>query len=108
MPDWREDTRNALAGLKAEAGLDVPLAGYTTFGIGGPADMLVTVHDRKALAAVLAACQESGADWWVLGRGSNVLISDSGLRGVVVMLVTAALITFIRREAGRTGAGRGQ
>ncbi|UCG42616.1 MAG: UDP-N-acetylmuramate dehydrogenase [candidate division WOR-3 bacterium] len=86
MPDWREDIGDALAGLKADVGLDVPLAGYTTFGIGGPADMLVTVHDRKALAGVLAACRESGVDWWVLGRGSNVLVSDSGLRGVVVML----------------------
>lgn len=107
MPDWREDIGDALAGLKADVGLDVPLAGHTTFGIGGPADMLVTAHDRKALAGVTAACQKLGVDWWVLGRGSNVLVSDSGLRGVVVMLGKEFGYVKVKDNVLAAGAGAG-
>ncbi len=64
----------------------VPLAGYTTFRIGGPADLLVTpkgIEDVMRLASAVAA---TGAPLLVLGKGSNVLISDRGFRGVVAVL----------------------
>ena len=107
MPDWRKDIGETLAGLKADIGLDAPLATHTTFGIGGPADMLVTAHERKALAAVLAACQKHDIDWWVLGRGSNVLISDSGLRGVVVTLGKEFGYVKVKDNVLTAGAGAG-
>jgi UDP-N-acetylmuramate dehydrogenase len=107
MPDWREDIGDTLAGCKADVARDVPLAGYTTFGIGGPADVLVTAHDRKALAAVPAACRKLGVDWWVLGRGSNVLVSDAGLRGVVVMLGTEFGYVRVKDNVLVAGAGAG-
>jgi UDP-N-acetylmuramate dehydrogenase len=62
------------------------MAQHTTFRIGGLADAWVRVDDRQALSRVLSVCREAGVRTWLLGRGSNVLVSDQGLRGVVVCL----------------------
>jgi len=62
------------------------MARHTTFRIGGLADAWVCVRDRQSLGRVLSVCRESGVRTWILGRGSNVLVSDQGLRGVVVCL----------------------
>jgi UDP-N-acetylmuramate dehydrogenase len=62
------------------------MAQHTTFRIGGLADAWVCARDRHALARVLSVCRDAGVRTWLLGRGSNVLVSDQGLRGVVVCL----------------------
>jgi UDP-N-acetylmuramate dehydrogenase len=62
------------------------MAQHTTFRIGGLADAWVRVDDRQALARVLQVCREAEVRTWLLGRGSNVLVSDQGLRGVVICL----------------------
>jgi len=62
------------------------MAQHTTFRIGGLADAWVRVDDRPALSRVLSVCREAGVRTWLLGRGSNVLVSDQGLRGVVICL----------------------
>lgn len=61
-----------------------PLSRHTTFGIGGPADIFVTVRDASALAAVSRAVREAGQPAFVLGSGSNILVADAGIRGVVI------------------------
>ena len=63
---------------------DAPLAPLTTFQIGGPADWIVEVRSEDELAAMLDAAREAGVPVTVLGGGSNVLVADSGIRGVVV------------------------
>jgi UDP-N-acetylmuramate dehydrogenase len=63
-----------------------PLKKYTTFRIGGPADFLVEVADRRELSAVLALAQREHQSVYMLGRGSNLLVSDSGVRGFVILL----------------------
>ena len=60
------------------------LAPLTTFKVGGPADWLVDVTDAAALRAALDAARAAGLAAVVLGGGSNVLISDAGIRGVVI------------------------
>jgi len=65
---------------------DEPLSRHTTFGIGGPAQYWVEVSSEAELAAVLAVVAVRRMRWWVLGRGSNVLISDQGLPGMVLRL----------------------
>jgi UDP-N-acetylmuramate--alanine ligase len=64
--------------------LDEPLARHTTFGIGGPADVYIVVENADELANVVLACREHGAPFFVLGSGSNILIGDGGIRGVVI------------------------
>jgi UDP-N-acetylmuramate dehydrogenase len=80
------------------------MAQHTTFRIGGLADAWVRVDDRQALARVLQVCREAGVRIWLLGRGSNVLVSDQGLRGVVVCL-GGELAEVGRRGTGDEGRG---
>lgn len=63
---------------------DAPLAPMTTFRIGGPADLLVRVTTPDEMVVALQAVREAGVPWTVLGAGANVLVSDSGVRGVVI------------------------
>lgn len=63
-----------------------PLALHTTFRIGGPADYYVTVGNTEELQAVLACLQEESEPWYLLGRGSNLLVGDGGFRGCVISM----------------------
>lgn len=76
---------NEIAGIDFK--LHEPLAPYTTFRIGGPADILVFPRNESELKAVLAAAHLVGLPTFILGGGSNLLISDLGIRGVVIQLV---------------------
>jgi len=64
--------------------LDEPMAKHTTFRIGGPADYLVLPSSAKEVAAVLVAAKECGVPVTILGNGSNVLVRDKGIRGLVL------------------------
>lgn len=66
--------------------LHEPLAGHTTWKIGGPADMLIMPDTEEELASALALLYRHGVPWCVLGRGSNTLVSDKGVRGAVIKL----------------------
>jgi len=61
-----------------------PLKHHTTFRIGGPADYFVTARTPDGLAAALRAAHECGLPLFLLGGGSNLLVSDEGFRGMVV------------------------
>lgn len=65
---------------------DEPLKRHTTFRIGGPADFLVEVADRHELSEVLALADREQLPVNILGRGSNLLVSDDGVRGFVLVL----------------------
>lgn len=66
--------------------VDEPMSGHTTFEVGGPADVFVTPCSFDEVREVLLACDEAGAERFVLGRGSDLLVSDAGYRGVIVSL----------------------
>lgn len=65
---------------------DEVLKRHTTFRIGGPADYLIEVADRRELAAILALASQDGQPVYILGNGSNLLVSDEGVRGFVLVL----------------------
>lgn len=60
---------------------------HTTFRIGGPADVFVTPGNAQEIVQVLDLCKELDEPYFVLGRGSDLLVSDAGYRGVIVSLV---------------------
>jgi UDP-N-acetylmuramate dehydrogenase len=64
---------------------NVPLAPYTSARIGGPAEALVTAKSADELAETVAYLWERGLPYLILGGGSNVLVSDRGVRGIVVL-----------------------
>lgn len=66
--------------------IDEPLARYTTYRIGGCASCVVQVDSLSALTQVLNALKDMSASYTVLGRGSNVLVSDEGYDGAVILL----------------------
>jgi UDP-N-acetylmuramate dehydrogenase len=69
-------------GVKAER--NAPLAKLTTMRVGGPADLLVTAHNGFELRALIRFARSRDLPLTLLGRGSNVVISDRGIRGLVV------------------------
>ncbi|HXU45864.1 MAG TPA: FAD-binding protein, partial [Thermoanaerobaculia bacterium] len=79
----------ALADLSCALGTsrlreNVPLAPFTTFRIGGPADLFVEPESADELAQAILAARASGIPWFLLGLGANVLIGDRGFRGLVI------------------------
>ena len=73
----------ALEGVAAVR-LDEPMSRHTTIGIGGPADAYVVTESAAQLRDVLRACAEAGVSVFMLGSGSNIVVGDGGIRGVVV------------------------
>jgi UDP-N-acetylmuramate dehydrogenase len=65
-------------------GRSVPLSGMTTFRVGGPADWLVETHGSAEILTALRLAHEARVPVTILGGGSNVLVSDSGVRGLVI------------------------
>lgn len=63
---------------------DEAMADHTSFRIGGPADLFVTPVSAEALAACIAICREEHIPWHLVGNGSNLLVGDKGVRGVVI------------------------
>ena len=63
---------------------NVPLAPMTTFKVGGPADVFVETHSEEELVDALKIAHATGAKVTILGGGSNVLIADQGVRGLVI------------------------
>jgi UDP-N-acetylmuramate dehydrogenase len=80
-----------------------PVAPYTTFGIGGPADVLVEVYTERALQQVVREAMASRMRWLLIGGGSNLLVGDTGFRGVVIV----NKIEHLRVEGTRITAGAG-
>ncbi|MFW6205615.1 MAG: UDP-N-acetylmuramate dehydrogenase [Gemmatimonadota bacterium] len=63
---------------------DVPLAPYTTFRIGGPADLLFRARSPEELVGAAETAQELNVPWFILGAGANILVADAGIRGLVI------------------------
>lgn len=63
-----------------------PMSRHTTFRIGGPADFYLCPHSTKEVQEIVEICKEENLPYFVLGNGSNLLVSDKGYRGVVIQL----------------------
>lgn len=82
-----------------------PLAPYTTWRIGGPAELLATPADREDLVLAVRWAGAESVPWRILGNGSNLLVADRGVRGLVLR-VRRVLDELHWRESGvRAGAG---
>ena len=89
--------------------VDEAMANHTTFRIGGPADYFVMPQSVDELAAVIALCTQQEVPFRIMGLGSNLLVADAGLRGVVIQLAErfAAISvegTHITAQAGASNA----
>jgi UDP-N-acetylmuramate dehydrogenase len=64
---------------------DVPLVGYTTLGIGGPAELLAEIQSLEDFTTIVRAARRAGLPVTILGEGSNLLVGDGGIAGLVVI-----------------------
>lgn len=79
---------------------NIPLAPYTTFGIGGPARWFFSAHTEEEIAAAVSWATERQIPLFVLGGGSNVLVSDHGFAGLVLQMALSGIEQ--NREEDRT------
>jgi len=77
---------NCLDKFNIEYRLNEPMEKHTTFKTGGAADVFICVKDRKELSNVLKAAKETSVPCFILGKGSNLLVSDDGIEGAVINL----------------------
>jgi UDP-N-acetylmuramate dehydrogenase len=71
---------------RANIKVDEPMKNHTSFKVGGPADILVTPEAIEEVKAVIKICIENGVKYYLVGNGSNLLVRDGGIRGVVIKL----------------------
>lgn len=83
-----------------------PLARHTTLRVGGPADVYVEPATESDLAEILRYCGSHGVKFFILGRGSNLLVRDGGFRGVVICL-SQPEFSRIEISEGRMRCGAG-
>ena len=87
MTDTQKRFSDYIKDYNGELLLDEPMSAHCTFRIGGPGEVVYTPRDEKALVAALTFARENGVPLYVLGNGSNVLIPDEGLKGIVLLLI---------------------
>lgn len=81
---------SVVSDLQRCSGLSVtvgePLARHTSFGVGGPADIFIEPTKALALAAAIRVLRRCGVPYVIMGRGTNLLVTDAGVRGAVISL----------------------
>ena len=65
---------------------DEPLRNHTTFRVGGKADAFLSVNNEEELKKAIQICKEKSLPYFILGNGSNILVSDEGFRGLVIAI----------------------
>ena len=103
---YHKELQRICAAHGAACLLEEPMSLHTSFKIGGPAELFVKPRDTDCIAALSRYCKEHGLPMTIIGKGSNLLVADTGLRGVVVRLgtgfggISLADETTIRCSAG--------
>lgn len=69
--------------------VDEPMKNHTTFRVGGPADFFIVPETKEELQAAVMCCKKSSLPYYIIGNGSNLLVSDKGYRGAVIQIYKA-------------------
>ncbi len=81
-----KEFKKRLSSIKGEIRYGEPMKNHTSFKIGGPADIMVFPQDLQDLANLLHIADEEKVSLFILGKGTNILVKDGGIRGIVVNL----------------------
>ncbi|OAB30136.1 UDP-N-acetylenolpyruvoylglucosamine reductase [Paenibacillus macquariensis subsp. defensor] len=88
-----------------EVHLNEPMTKHTTWRIGGPVDAFIVPETREQLQELITLLHHHGIPWIQIGRGSNMLVSDKGIRGVVIKLGSGLEYTKFQEETVTAGGG---
>lgn len=80
------DIINIAKNHNCEVLLNEPMCKHTSFKIGGPCDVFINITDDKALIDILKICKQLSIPYHIIGNGSNLLVSDNGIRGLCIKL----------------------
>jgi len=101
-----QDMKQALAKeITSEVRVSEPMAGHTTWRIGGPADLLVLPGSSNDVVKAVKFANTWGIPWVVMGNGSNLLVKDGGIRGMVIKIRDGLNQLEIQGQTIRAGAG---
>ena len=78
--------REEILKISPKALFDEPMSNHTSFKIGGSADAFVSVESKDEIKALIAYCKENDVPYLIMGNGSNMLVGDGGIRGVVIQI----------------------
>lgn len=100
------DFLNDISNESIDKYFDEPMKRHTSFKIGGNADVYCEVKTRKALINLMKICKERDIPYYIIGKGSNLLVSDDGIRGIVIKLSGEfSEVNFTENDLIRCGAG---
>ncbi len=99
------DTERLLKSIQVKFEKDAPMSRYTSFGVGGSADYLVFPADVNEIKLLLGTVKSAGVPLLIMGKGTNLLVRDGGLRGVAVQLGSA--FNYFRAEGTEVVVGAG-
>ena len=97
--------REKIMKLASSVKFDEPMRLHTTFKIGGPADAFVEVQNAEEIISLIKYCKQNSIPYMIMGNGSNMLVSDKGIRGVVIQVGNAMNNITIDGEAVTAQAG---
>ncbi|MDP3888765.1 MAG: UDP-N-acetylmuramate dehydrogenase [bacterium] len=84
--------------------IDEPMKNHTTFKVGGPADLFCEAETEEEIAKAVRLCQKLEVPYFILGGGSNILVSDKGIRGIVIKIINNKME--IKDDKVNVGAGQ--
>ncbi len=73
--------------------LDEPMKNHTSFKVGGPVDVMVTPQSNEEVIKVIKLCNDNKIPYYIVGKGSNLIVRDGGFRGIVIKLTRLDGIT---------------
>jgi UDP-N-acetylenolpyruvoylglucosamine reductase len=73
--------------------IDEPMKNHTSFKVGGPVDILVNPENYKQVLDIISLCKEDSVPYYIIGNGTNLLVKDGGIRGIVIKLCKLNEIT---------------
>ncbi|WP_244833950.1 UDP-N-acetylmuramate dehydrogenase [Clostridium sp. BJN0001] len=90
---------------KSQIKVDEPMKDHINFNVGGPADILLVPHNVEQIKKTISVCKKNNIPFYVIGNGSNILVKDGGVRGVIIELTRLNKITLtsendIKAECG--------
>ena len=97
-------TRYLKQALTGDVRPNEPMRRHTTFRIGGPADIFLTCDTLADLSEAVRACDSEGVPWTVVGKGSNLLVSDDGYRGAILVLGREFKLHSVQEDTIKAGA----
>ena len=97
--------REKIIEIASSVKFDEPMKLHTTFKIGGPADVFVEAQNTDEIIALIEYCKQNSIPYMIIGNGSNMLVGDRGIRGVVIQIGKAMNNITIDKETVTAQAG---